>query len=55
MLEKKYITIDMEGNNQFEKLHELQSMLKQRLFDIKEADKPQGTFAGSAIMHPENL
>lgn len=55
VLEKKYITIDMEGNNQFEKLHELQSMLKQRLSDIKEADKPQGTFADSAIMHPENL
>jgi hypothetical protein len=55
VLEKKYITIDMEGNNQFEKLHELQSMLKQRLSDIKEADKPQGTFVGSAIMHPENL
>lgn len=55
VLEKKYITIDMEGNNQFEKLHELQGMLKQRLSDIKEADKPQGTFAGSAIMHPENL
>jgi hypothetical protein len=55
VLEKKYITIDMEGDNQFEKLHELQSMLKQRLSDIKEADKPQGTFAGSAIMHPENL
>jgi hypothetical protein len=55
VLEKKYITIDMEGNNQFEKLHELQSMLKQRLSDIKEADKPQGTFAASAIMHPENL
>lgn len=55
VLEKKYITIDMEGNNQFEKLHELQSILKQRLSDIKEADKPQGTFAGSAIMHPENL
>jgi hypothetical protein len=55
VLEKKYITIDMEGNNQFEKLHELQDILKQRLSDIKEADKPQGTFAGSAIMHPENL
>lgn len=55
VLEKKYITIDMEGNNQFEKLHELQGMLKQRLSDIKEADKPQSTFAGSAIMHPENL
>lgn len=55
VLEKKYITIDMEGNNQFEKLHELQDMLKQKLSDIKEADKPQGTFAGSAIMHPENL
>ena len=55
VLEKKYITIDMEGNNQFEKLHELQDMLKQRLSDIKEADKPQGIFAGSAIMHPENL
>lgn len=55
VLEKKYITIDMEGNNQFEKLHELQDILKQRLSDIKEADKPQGAFAGSAIMHPENL
>lgn len=55
VLEKKYITIDMEGNNQFEKLHELQDILKQRLSDIKEADKPKGTFADSAIMHPENL
>ena len=55
VLEKKYITIDMEGNNQFEKLHELQCILKQRLSDIKEADKPQGTFVGSTIMYPENL
>lgn len=55
LLEKKYITIDMEGNNQFDKLHELQDVLKQRLTEIKEAEKPQGTFAGSNIMHPENL
>lgn len=54
VLEKKYITIDMEGNNQIEKLHELQGILKQRLSDIKEDDKPQGLFAGSNIMHPDN-
>ena len=54
VLEKKYITIDMEDNNQIEKLHELQGILKQRLSDIKEADKPQGLFAGSNIMHPDN-
>jgi hypothetical protein len=54
VLEKKYITIDMEDNNQIEKLHELQGILKQRLSEIKEADKPQGLFAGSNIMHPDN-
>jgi len=55
VLEKKYITIDMEGNNQFEQLHDLQDILKQRLSEIKEAEKPQGTFANSNIMHPDNL
>lgn len=55
VLEKKYITIDMEGNNQFEQLHDLQDILKQRLSEIKEAEKPQGIFANSNIIHPDNL
>lgn len=55
VLEKKYITVDMEGNNQFEQLHELQALLKQRLSDIRESDKPKNDYANSAILHPENL
>ena len=35
VLEKKYITIDMEGNDQIEKLHELQEMLKQKINDLR--------------------
>ena len=54
VLEKKYITIDMEGNNQFEKLHELQDMLKQRLTEIKSGEQ-QNSLANSPMMHPENL
>lgn len=55
VLEKKYITVDMEGNNQFEKLHELQDLLKQRLSEIREADKPKNDYSNSPLLHPENL
>lgn len=54
ILEKKYITIDMEGNDQFEKLHELQDLLKQRLKDIKEGES-ETDYANSPMLHPENL
>lgn len=55
LLEKKYITVDMEGNDQIDKLPELQNILKQRLSDIKELDKPKGDYVNSPIMHPENV
>ena len=55
LLEKKYITVDMEGNDQIDKLPELQAMLKQRLSEIKELDRPNGDYANSPIMHPENV
>ena len=56
VLEKKYITIDMEGNDQFEKLHELQTMLKERLTDIKNAESGTVDFSNApAMLHPENL
>ena len=55
VLEKKYIAVDMEGANQFEHLHELQDLLKQRLNEIKEGEKKQNTFLNSPMLHPENL
>lgn len=55
VLEKQYITVDMEGNNQFDQLHDLQDMLKQRMSEIKEGEKKQSNFANSPITHPENL
>jgi hypothetical protein len=54
VLEKKYITVDMEGNDQYEKLHELQEILKDRLRTIKEGEK-QADYSNSAMLHPENL
>ena len=53
VLEKKYITIDMEGNNQFEHLHELQELLKQRLQTIKDGE--QTDYSNSPMMHTDNL
>ena len=57
VLEKKYITVDMEGNNQFEKLHELQEMLKNKLSDLRgEASQPPNKeFANSPLLHPQNI
>lgn len=54
VLEMKYITIDMEGNDQFEKLHELQCELKQRLQDIKNAEVSVD-LAASPMLHPDNF
>ena len=46
----------MEGNDQFEKLHELQTMLKERLTAIKNAESGTVDFSNApAMLHPENL
>lgn len=57
VLEKQYITIDMEGNNQFEKLHELQQTLKDRLNEIRGEgiQTPNKDFSNSPLLHPQNL
>lgn len=57
VLEKKYIIVDMEGNNQFEKLHELQEMLKNKLSDLRgEASQPPNKeFTNSPLLHPQNI
>ena len=55
VLEKKYITVDMEGNNQFEQLHEIQNLLKQRLQDIKNGEESKSDFSNSPMMHKNNL
>lgn len=55
VLEKKLITVDMEGNNQYEQLHELQDMLKERLQYIKNGEDSKSDFSNSPIMHKENL
>ena len=34
VLEKKYVAVDMGGNSQLEQIHELQSMLKDRLIAL---------------------
>ena len=55
VLEKKLITIDMEDNNQYEQLHELQDMLKERLQYIKNGEDSKSDFSNSPIIHKENL
>ena len=55
VLEKKLITVDMEGNNQYEQLHELQDMLRERLQYIKNGEDSKSDFSNSPIMHKENL
>lgn len=55
VLEKKLITVDMEGNNQYEQLHELQDMLKERLQYIKNGEDSKSDFSNSPIIHKENL
>ena len=56
ILEKKYITVDMEGNNQIEKLHELQTMLKERLNELQSesSQTPNKDFSNSPLLHPQN-
>lgn len=57
VLEKKYIIVDMEGNNQFEKLHELQEMLKNKLSDLRgeAVQPPNKEFTNSPLLHPQNI
>ena len=56
VLEKKYITIDMEGNNQFDKLHELQESLKEKLSELRgeSIQTPNTNFINSEIRHLQN-
>ena len=56
VLEKKYITIDMEGNNQFDKLHELQELLKEKLNELRgeSIQTPNTNFTNSEIRHLQN-
>ena len=57
VLEKKYITIDMEGNNQFEQLHDLQEMLKEKMSQLRgdSIETPNKDFSNSPLLHPQNL
>ena len=56
VLEKKYITIDMEGNNQFDKLHELQESPKEKLSELRgeSIQTPNTNFTNSGIRHLQN-
>ena len=56
VLEKKYITIDMEGNNQFDKLHELQESLKEKLSELRgeSIQTPNTNFTNYEIRHLQN-
>ena len=56
VLAKKYITIDMEGNNQFDKLHELQESLKEKLSELRgeSIQTPNTNFTNSEIRHLQN-
>lgn len=55
ILDLHYITVDMEGNNQIDKLPELQAMLKERLSELRDGPKKESQFTESPMMHPENL
>lgn len=57
VLEKKYITVDMEGNNQFEQLHDLQKMLKEKMSELRGDAKetPNKDFTNSPLLHPQNI
>jgi hypothetical protein len=55
ILEKQYITVDMEGNNQIDKLPELRELLKDRLSELKDEASSQSDFTNSPMMHPENV
>lgn len=57
ILEKKYITIDMEDNNQFDQLHDLQELLKQRLNELRGESQqtPNKDYSNSPLLHPQNM
>lgn len=55
ILEKQYIIVDMEGNNQMDKLPELREMLKDRLTELKDGVSNQSEFTNSPMMHPDNV
>jgi hypothetical protein len=55
ILEKQYIIVDMEGNNQMDKLPELREMLKDRLTELKDGVSNQSEFMNSPMMHPDNV
>ena len=55
ILEKQYIIVDMEGNNQMDKLPELREMLKDRLTELKDGVSNQSEFINSPMMHPDNV
>jgi hypothetical protein len=57
VLEKKYITVNMEGNNQFEQLHDLQKILKEKMSELRGDAKetPNKDFTNSPLLHPQNI
>lgn len=57
VLEKKYVTVDMEGNNQIEKLHDLQETLKQRLSELRgdSQETLNKDYSNSPLLHPQNM
>lgn len=53
VLEKKYIAVDMGENSQLDKLHDLQSLLKQKINESR--DEFVTTTQSPQIIHPENI
>lgn len=51
VLERKYITVDMEGANQYEQLHELQDMLKNRLSELRDGEQEKNEFSNTPMIH----
>ena len=56
ILEKKYITIDMGENDQVKQLHDLQTILKERLSELRgdEPTKNSSYSSDSPLLHPQN-
>lgn len=55
VLEKRYITVDMEGNNQYDQLHELQEMLKNKMRNIRGESDNTTDYTNSPMLHPQNI
>lgn len=51
VLERRYITVDMEGANQYEQLHELQDMLKNRLSELRDGEQEKNEFSNTPMIH----